>query len=170
MKQVGFQGLGTALVIASNYVSVGYSGQGSGKSYFVALILRHLLRSGVRRFVVADPKSETIALAKKAIVDFARALPTAEADALLGKVVCLDLFAAATLSRLQVLAPEEGLDPELHAFTIANLITNELDNGGLGVRQEAMFYKVIEAAGTPGLFDLGAAAAGGRIWVLRARL
>jgi hypothetical protein len=124
---------------------------GSGKSYLLALILRHLLRSGVRRFVVADPKSETIALAKKAIVDFARTLPVAEADALLGKVVCLDLFAAATLPRLQVLAPEEGLDPELHAFTIANLITNELDNGGLGVRQEAIFHKVIEALIRAGL-------------------
>jgi hypothetical protein len=118
---------------------------GSGKSYLLALILRHLLRSGMRRFVVADPKSETIALAKKAIVDFAHTLPSTEADALLGKVVCMDLFGAITLPRLQVLAPEEGLDPEQHAFTIANLVTNELDNGGLGVRQEVIFFKVIEA-------------------------
>ena len=118
---------------------------GCGKSYLLALILRHLLGAGIRRFVVADPKAETVELAKRVIVDFARTLPTSEADELFSRVVCLDLFASSTLPRLQVLAPEEGLDPELHAFTIANLTTNELDNGGLGIRQEGILHKVIEA-------------------------
>jgi hypothetical protein len=118
---------------------------GSGKSYLLVLMLRFLLQSGVRRFVVADPKAETVELAKRLIVDFARTLPAQEAEDLLDRVVCLDLFAASTLPRLQVLAPQEGLDPELHAFTIANLITNELDNGGLGVRQESIFHRVVEA-------------------------
>ena len=41
---------------------------GCGKSYLLALLLRHVLRSGVRRCVIADPKSETVELAKRAIV------------------------------------------------------------------------------------------------------
>jgi hypothetical protein len=127
----------------------GHSGiwgpSGCGKSYFLALVLRHLFSSGIRRLVVADPKAETVELAKRVIVDFARTLPAPEAEELLNRVVCLDLFASSTLPRLQVLAPEEGLDPELHAFTIANLTTNELDNGGLGIRQEGILHKVIEA-------------------------
>jgi hypothetical protein len=118
---------------------------GSGKSYLLILMLWFLLRSGVRRLVVADPKAETVELAKRMILDFAGTLPEREAEDLLSRVVCLDLFAASTLPRLQVLARQEGLDPELHAFTIANLITNELDNGGLGVRQESIFHRVIEA-------------------------
>lgn len=118
---------------------------GSGKSYLLILMLWFLLRSGVRRLVVADPKAETVELAKRMILDFARSLPEQEAEELLSRVVCLDLFASSTLPRLQVLARQEGLDPELHAFTIANLITNELDNGGLGVRQESIFHRVIEA-------------------------
>jgi len=118
---------------------------GAGKSYFAILLLQFLLRSGVRRFVIADPKAETVELAKRLIVDFAKRLPSHEAESFLGRVVCLDLFGASTLPRLQVLAPQEGLDPEIHAFTVANLITNELDNGGLGVRQEPIFHRVIEA-------------------------
>jgi hypothetical protein len=117
----------------------------------LALLLRHLLRTGVRRFVVADPKSETVELAKRAIVEFAATLPPTEAEELLNRVVVLDLFAAATLPRLQVLAPEEGVDAELQAYEIAGIITNELDNGGLGVRQEAILHKVIEALIRAGL-------------------
>ncbi|MBN2561764.1 MAG: type IV secretory system conjugative DNA transfer family protein [Phycisphaerae bacterium] len=124
---------------------------GSGKSYLLVLMLRFLLQSGVRRLVVADPKAETVELAKRLMVDYARTLPEQEAEDLLERVVCLDLFAATTLPRLQVLALQEGSDPELHAFTIANLITNELDNGGLGVRQETIFHRVIEALIRAGL-------------------
>jgi hypothetical protein len=124
---------------------------GSGKSYLLALLLRHLLRSGVRRFVVADPKSETVELAKRAIVEFSHTLPPDEAEHLLDRVVILDLFAASTLPRLQVLAPEEGVDAEMQAYEIAGIITNELDNGGLGVRQEAILHKVIESLIRAGL-------------------
>jgi Helicase HerA, central domain len=124
---------------------------GSGKSFLLALLLRHLLHSGVRRFVVADPKSETVELAKRAIVEFSHTLPPSEAESLLSRVIVLDLFAASTLPRLQVLAPEEGVDAEMQAYEIAGIITNELDNGGVGVRQEAILHKVIEALIRAGL-------------------
>lgn len=118
---------------------------GSGKSYLLILMLWFLLQSGVRRLVIADPKAETVELAKRMILNYARTLPHEGAEDLLNRVVCLDLFATTTLPRLQVLARQEGLDPELHAFTIANLITSELDNGGIGVRQESILHRAIEA-------------------------
>lgn len=124
---------------------------GSGKSYLLTLILRHLLQSGIDRFIVADPKSETVELAKRAIVDYCRTLPPAAAERILDRVVILDLFAAATLPRLQVLAPEDGVDAEMQAYEIAGIVTNELDNGGLGVRQEVVLHKVIEALIRAGL-------------------
>jgi len=124
---------------------------GCGKSYLLALLLRHVLRSGVRRCVIADPKSETVELAKRAIVEYANTLPPDESERLLDRVVVLDLFATSTLPRLQVLAPEEGVDAELQAYEIAGIITSELDNGGLGVRQEAILHKVIEALIRAGL-------------------
>lgn len=116
---------------------------GAGKSYLLALILSSLLRSGTRRLVVADPKEETVDLAKRAIIDVARALPPREAEELLGRVVILDLFSNDNLPKLQVLAPEPGLDPELHAYEIANLITAEMDMAA-GVRQEAILHRVVE--------------------------
>ena len=124
---------------------------GSGKSYLLALLLRHLLRSGVRSFVVADPKSETVELAKRAIVEFSRTLSPAEADDLLDRVVVLDLFSSSTLPRLQVLAPEEGVDAELQAYEIAGIVTTEIDNSAVGVRQEAVLHRVLESLIRAGL-------------------
>jgi len=116
---------------------------GAGKSYLLTLIISSLLRSGMRRLVIADPKAETIELARRAIIDVAKTLPPEEAEELLGRVVILDLFSNETLPKLQVLAPEAGLDPELHAYEIANLITAEMDQAA-GVRQEAILHRVVQ--------------------------
>lgn len=116
---------------------------GAGKSRFVVLILKGLLRSGPWRTVLLDPKGETVDLAKAAVVEIARRRPASERRALYASVAQIDLFGQRSLPRLNVLAPQAGLDPEIQAYEVALLFTAELDQG-VGVRQEAILHRVIE--------------------------
>jgi hypothetical protein len=113
-------------------------------------MLRALLKAGVRRMVVCDPKAETVALCKRVIIDVARSLPSAEAEDLLRRVVCLDVFSADTLPRLQLLAAKPGEDIELQAYAVARLITEEADMA-VGVRQEAILHRLVECLIRTGL-------------------
>jgi hypothetical protein len=116
---------------------------GCGKSRFVVLILKGLLAAGEWRAVFLDPKAEGVELSKRAVVAVGRALPTARRQALYRSVVQVDLFGTRSLPRLNVLALQPGLDPEVQAYEVALLLTAELDQG-VGVRQEAILHRVIE--------------------------
>jgi hypothetical protein len=123
---------------------------GAGKSYLLTLILLALLRAGVRRFVIADPKQETVALAKRALATIVQELPPREAEEFERRIVSIDLFSSERLPKLQILAPEAGVDPELLAFEISTLITAEMDMAA-GLRQEAVLHRVLECMIRAGL-------------------
>lgn len=123
---------------------------GSGKSYFLCVLLQGLLREGVRSFAVLDPKAETVELGKAVVAGAARGMPASAREALLGRVVLLDLFGSESLPRLNVLAPVPGLDEETHAYQIALLLTAEMDQG-VGVRQEAILFLVLRCLLRAGL-------------------
>ena len=126
---------------------VGHTGvwgpSGCGKSYFTVTLLKALVMAGISRLVVLDPKAETVNLLRRALLDVARSLPAREAERLLSRVVCLDPFSKEMVPRLQLLTPEPGLDPELQAYAVARLITDESDMA-VGVRQEALLHRVVE--------------------------
>lgn len=116
---------------------------GCGKSRLVVLILKGLLGAGQWRSVFLDPKAEGVELSKRAVVAVGRALPASRRRALYRSVVQVDLFGTRSLPRLNVLSLHPGLDPEVHAYEVALLLTAELDQG-VGVRQEAILHRVIE--------------------------
>ena len=116
---------------------------GCGKSYFLCHLLQTLLTSGCGQFSLWDPKYESVALVGRAVVDLGNTLPPAEAEKLWSRVVLISPFSTRTLPRLNVLAPEPGLDPELQAAEVASLITVELGME-VGVRQEALLHRAVE--------------------------
>lgn len=120
---------------------------GAGKSYLAAGLARAFLGDGC---VLLDPKQETVSLVARMILDRAREMPEADAQALLDRVVVVNLFSSGALPRFQVLAPIPGLDPELHAITIAHVVTTEQDQG-VGARQEPLLCRTIECLIRAGL-------------------
>lgn len=134
---------------------VGHTGiwgpSGAGKTYMCVLMLTSLLRAGLRRMVVFDPKGETIGLLKRSIISLAKTLPAREAESLLSSVVLIDPYAQQHLPRLQVLSAAKDADPEVLAYSVARLITDQSDSGGVGVRQEAVLHRALECLIIAGL-------------------
>ncbi len=127
--------------LAAHALVIGPSG--CGKSYFTTLLAAGFLKQGVERLFLADPKEETVTLFKAAICEVARSLPRAARERLLERVVEISLFSKESLPPLNVLAPIDGLDPELQAAEVTNLLTAELDQS-CGVRQESLLYIVVQ--------------------------
>jgi hypothetical protein len=70
------------------------------------------------------------------------ALPEAERDLLLSRVVVFNPFDDTKLLPLQLLKPEPDTEPELQAFELTSLL-NAMGGGDLGVRQDSLLYHLM---------------------------
>ncbi len=94
---------------------------GSGKSYFILLMLRALLeRRALSSLFVLDMKGELAELLTDLVLPgLAAALPPHEADAFLKRIVVIDPFSATHPPPLNVLVPDPGLPIAIQARDVA---------------------------------------------------
>ncbi|MGA9655903.1 MAG: hypothetical protein WBV96_18525 [Polyangia bacterium] len=114
---------------------------GVGKTFYL-LHLRYLsLLRGIPHWLF-DVKGETYTLTRRLILEYADRLPPREADDLLSKIVCVDLFSTDALPCLiDELGP--GDDPEVVAWSLAS-VWLEATRTTVGVVQEAVWHRPIE--------------------------
>jgi hypothetical protein len=116
---------------------------GVGKSYALVSLLDGFLGAGLDSIWILDPKGETVDLMARLLLTRASAMNKREADALLSRVIVIEPFSDALLPPLQVLRVEPGMDPELHAWSMATLVTTAA-GAEVGVRQESILHRTIE--------------------------
>ena len=136
--------------LAGHWSMVGPSG--AGKSFLLCLLFVAWLTAGLRRFFLADAKNETVDLVVRALLAFAKSLPTKEAEAFLARVALVDIFSSRYLPQLNVLAREPGLDPEHQSFELASLLrATGSYMTGTAHRQDASWYPTLQALILSGL-------------------
>jgi len=107
-----------------------YGGTGSGKTTFVAGILRDMLCAG-RPFGLADAKGDLFAMMLRWSAAIGHRLPEAEREKLRNRIVVLNPFGT-HLVPMNVCRPFAGIPPEAQAFEVAlalsRLFGNELSD------------------------------------------
>lgn len=133
-----FLGLGHGLVTGATR---------TGKTWLTLLLIEHSLRAIAKNpesqgFWVIEHKSELAPLVRKLILGLLSELPPPERQVLLERLVVLDPFAPDALVPFNLLQPDAGVPPELHAWEVASLV-NRIGGSEMGSRQDAFLFHAV---------------------------